>query len=337
MSASLVKVLGLGPKEKDALAGTVHKIKSVSEFLAEALPKAGKLGFVGAIAEAAPWFGAVMGAAEEAFPAVKFVVSLFSKLTEERDPAQLAFLACTLAYERSIEQAVKALDLATVPHSLDDRELATKLEAAERERTAAVRGAPAEEGKTPFDLERFSFGGALLHPFVVESDKVLNTYAEAAGYSEQQRRALQNEVHQRFVTNLKTLISHGATKEKFAPLQTRMSLGTGDALLGEALTDHAEYQRWLFEEQRVFGTEPFTLSQVYVETDCGVLTWGRIIRDGIDPFSERHGGREALGEEVLKLMGDPGFKDAIVIQGAAGAGKSTFTLYAKACARSVSG
>ncbi|HXO40343.1 MAG TPA: pentapeptide repeat-containing protein [Thermoanaerobaculia bacterium] len=224
----------------------------------------------------------------------------------------------------------------------------TKLESAaksgaevepEREGQESASGG---EDKPLFDLEHFTFGDAFLHPFVRDCDRLLEAYAAAAGYSVEQRRSLQNEVHQRFVSNLKTLLSHGETREKFAALRDRMSLGTGDAAVLGALADHAEYQRWLFEEQPVFGQEPFTLAQVYQETDCGVLTWGevrgdrpggvagaeiRIGREPVDPFSERCGGRRPLGQTVLELMGDAAFRDAIVIQGVAGAGKSAFTLW----------
>src|SRR5258708_1851582 len=185
MSASLLDALRLSPKEKSAITGFAGKIKGVSEFLAEAFSKAGKMGFVRAIEDSTPWFGAVVEAGE-AFPAVKFVVTLFSKLTEEHDPAQLAFLACTLAYERSIEQAVTALGLATVPDSLDDRELAARLKVAQGDSGSVQQDVSAKQG-TLFKLESFSFGDALLHPFVKEPDRVLDRCAQSAGHGEQQR------------------------------------------------------------------------------------------------------------------------------------------------------
>lgn len=121
-----------------------------------------------------------------------------------------------------------------------------------------------------------------------------------------------------------------------------MQLGAREKAAFEALIEHAEYQRWLFEEKPVFGKEPFNLAQVYIDTECGKLTWEEI-RDGgpqgpggtagskekerVDPFLEKFGGRHPLGETVLGFLGDPNFRDAIVVQGPAGAGKSAFTLW----------
>ena len=86
----------------------------------------------------------------------------------------------------------------------------------------------------------------------------------------------------------------------------------------------------------MFGQEPFSLQEIYVEVECGTLTWGEIKktkslekgphREALDPFVEKHGGRQPLLHTVLGLLGDDKLRDAIVIQGVAGAGKSTFTL-----------
>jgi pentapeptide repeat protein len=327
MSRGLQEVLHLKPEEKNRLGKTLEKIQSVSEFLSKAASKAGKLGFVKAVEDAVPWVGALSEAAAESFGPVKFVVHLFSKLTEVREPAELAYLACTLAYERSVEQAVKSIDLPTPRERVSDG--LERLHKQDQERSG-------EDGEL-FKLDHFSFGGALEHPFVAESDRILDAYSEAVGYSEGQRRLLLNEVHQRFVTNLKSLLSDGSTKDKFDPLLRVMTLGTGERAVYEALADHAEYQRWLFEEQRVFGKEPFTLAQVYVELDCGFLAWGKIadtesvksVQSRTDPFleTEQSGGRHSLAETVLGLLGDPNLKDAIVVQGIAGSGKSSFTLW----------
>jgi hypothetical protein len=86
----------------------------------------------------------------------------------------------------------------------------------------------------------------------------------------------------------------------------------------------------------VLNIEPFTLEDVYVDTDCGRLRWKDFPGpDGskhettgkrFDPFLEECGGRHPLLETVLGYFGDPKFNDAVVIQGAPGCGKSSFTL-----------
>jgi hypothetical protein len=105
------------------------------------------------------------------------------------------------------------------------------------------------------------------------------------------------------------------------------------------LQQHLNYQRWLFEEAPVLGKSPFALQHVYVDTECGKLTWGEIVsrkklraepgwpREEFvaDPFSESFGGRHPLLETVMELVAQPE-REPIIIQGVAGAGKSSFTL-----------
>jgi uncharacterized protein YjbI with pentapeptide repeats len=92
---------------------------------------------------------------------------------------------------------------------------------------------------------------------------------------------------------------------------------------------HSAWNRYQFESEPVLGQEAFSLEQVYVETECGVLRWEDIGagRSGaIDPFDENNGGRVPLVPAVVALIEDPAFREAIVVQGPAGAGKSAFTL-----------
>ena len=134
--------------------------------------------------------------------------------------------------------------------------------------------------------------------------------------------------------NLKGILSHGSTRERFTPFRDQMTLDTLEARAYDALLEHADFQRWLFEEQPVLGREPFTLAQVYTETDCGVLRWEEIRKksqrgeggEPVDPFKEENGGRHPLVKTVLYLIADPEFRDAIVLQGVAGSGKSSLTL-----------
>jgi hypothetical protein len=160
-----------------------------------------------------------------------------------------------------------------------------------------------------------------------------------AGYSEASTRELLNRVHRRFVGNLKTILSDGKLKERFDPFTQRIELDTAEELSYDAILSHINHQRWLFEEAPVFRKEPFALADVYVDSECGSLSWGEIQAGAdaceidparrqnlVDPFSEGHGGRYSLLETVLALMGDSSFTEAIVIQGVAGSGKSSFTL-----------
>jgi hypothetical protein len=92
---------------------------------------------------------------------------------------------------------------------------------------------------------------------------------------------------------------------------------------------HRAWNRYQFRQGPVLGREPFALQQIYLETECGVLRWSEISSGpgGIrDPFDESNGGRTSIIEAVMRLVLDPGFREAIVVQGPAGSGKSAFTL-----------
>jgi len=322
---TLVRSFKLDDAEKSRLGGLLGKIKSVGEFLADAGKAFKGTQLIEVVKEALPWAEAAGEALSETIPPVKFLATFFSKLTEVKDPATLALFACTLAYQRSVEQALTALEAPIAKKKAISEGVLTDL----RQRDSGE-----------MDFRRLSFGDALQHPFIHDADSKLTDWANAVGYGPDQQRLLINEIHQRFVSNLKTILSHGDTRQRFAPLAAWMSLGTGDAAAYEALADHAEYQRWLFEEQPVFGQEPFALTDIYVDTECGSLSWGAI-RDGmepgpedppgqrkrVDPFSEEFGSRQPLSQTVLELLGNPKLKDAVVIQGVAGAGKSAFTLW----------
>jgi hypothetical protein len=316
---SLIKVLGLSHEERRSVEKTVGRIRSVSEFLSDAVDAVKELDFVEALQKALPWADAIMGSAHDAFPAVKFVTKLFGRLTGQNDPDALALIAFTSVYQQSVNQAVRAVGAPRRPHgdveqvreqlcNLDDSLVASAL-----------------------DFSGLSIEGALDHPFVTHADGMLAVAAEGAGYDEQQRLALQRQVHQRFVTALKRLLSHGDTAAKFEPLRQRLALGAEETNAYTALARHAEYQRTLFEEAPVFGKEVFPLAQIYIDSECGLKEWGPLNdeRDAqgrkLNAFDESCGGRQRIGETVLAYLRKPGFRDAIVIQGAAGAGKSAFT------------
>jgi hypothetical protein len=92
---------------------------------------------------------------------------------------------------------------------------------------------------------------------------------------------------------------------------------------------HQAWNRYQFWRGPVLGRESFSLKQIYLETECGVLRWSDISSSpgGIrDPFAESNGGRTSMVDAVMGLVLDPDFRDAIVVQGPAGSGKSAFTL-----------
>jgi hypothetical protein len=131
------------------------------------------------------------------------------------------------------------------------------------------------------------------------------------------------------------VLARGEAAAKFEPFTRRLSMGDNAAAFA-AINAHIERQRWLFEDRPLLNVEPFTLADVYVDSDCGKLQWKDFPAAGrsshqepgrkFDPFSEEWGGRHPLLDTVLGYLQDPRFNDAIVIQGAPGCGKSSFTL-----------
>lgn len=96
------------------------------------------------------------------------------------------------------------------------------------------------------------------------------------------------------------------------------------------LAAHQAWLRWQFKESPVLGQEPYCLSDVYIETECGKRTWSQINdekdRHKRDPFKERNGERHNLVATVISLIMAPKFQDLIVVQAGPGSGKSAFTL-----------
>ncbi len=298
---------------------TLSRVKSVSDFLADLIGSVKHTGLLDALAEHLPWAAPLGAAVADAVPPIRFLVKLFRGLGEIHDPDLLGYLACTMAYQQALQQALPEIPGAT---AVGKREIRSEL-----------RDATPEE---LYDFSRFSYDEALTHLFVVDADRYLETFGAEIGLTEAEIRELEYQVHVRFVPNLKVILSHGKTRAKFAPFASLLTLGSDEARAYAALLEHADHQRWLFEEKRVLGREPFSLRHVYLDTDCGRLRWGEIDTSRqrasgsdaavMDPFSEKCGGRHSLADTVWELIADPGFDDAIVLQGLAGSGKSSLTL-----------
>lgn len=308
---------------KDQIGGTLDRLKGVHEMLADVVEATKELDILQALKDASPWAEAVGNALGDAVPPVRFVLKLFEELNKIEDPNELGYLAATLAYQQAVEQAWQAMPPEVLAQAkAADPQLRKKALADLRSAT------PAEA----YDFRSFSFDQALSSPFIKDAERFLEMSAQGL-LDEAHYLNLQHGVRVRFVSNLKGILSHGSTRERFTPFRELMRLDTREARAYDALQEHADYQRWLYEEQKVLGSEPFTLAQVYADTDCGVLRWAECTRKNereggqqVDPFSEKFGGRQPLLETVLGLIANPKFKDVIVIQGVAGSGKSSATV-----------
>jgi dsDNA-binding SOS-regulon protein len=325
----------LSKNEQENIRKMLGPAKTVSEYLGKAAKylKEGK-GLAKSLAESAPWLKDVAEAAGAATPVIGFAMKLAEKWLEQTHPYELGAVACTLAYQDAAREAVEQVWTSALGYQdamkIDDR-------LAERIRSLP----PAEEA----DLSSFSRDAALQHAFVRRADDILGELARAAGLDEEQRVKVFNITHERFIRKLDLMLSDKKTATKFTPFKEWMGMDSGRQAALAALQIHAKYQRDQYLSEPLFKREPYALQHIYVSTECGKLTWGEIrgprdARRGDDfarraerrdPFSENHGGRHSLLDTVMGFITDRNFKEPIVIQGVAGAGKSSFTL--RLCAR----
>jgi hypothetical protein len=338
----LTKYLGLGTEANDAAGEVAERIETVTEFLgdvAEKLPDliekaedtADRLPdlFNDAIEAAAPWLSAAADSVGEALPPVKAILSLAKFLTRETNPHALGLLAVSVAYQAALADAAKGIA----------RDGAIRARLAHVKSVRLPRTALGDP-ETPEAFEGFRLASALSHPLMLRADKALRTVAESAGYPEDVGRALLEGVHVRFAEKFRATISDGRVKEKFDPLSRLMELGGREVATYAFLRRHLDYQLWRFTEAPTLGkggalSLSTPLAQIFTPLDCGVLHWGEIRRASHagspqgqrrSPFDEDFGSRAPLLDTVVGLIHDPDFKDAIVVQGTAGAGKSAFTL-----------
>jgi uncharacterized protein YjbI with pentapeptide repeats len=313
-------ILNLTTEQKHKIDEEIGPLRSVTDFLSELLEGTKELPFKEKLAELLPWAAKSGEIVSEVTPLTKVLVKLVEEITKEKDPEKLGLLACSLAYQRS---AALALALQGEPTKRVPFEYS--LQTAKKQ---------LKKLKTDVSLAGFSLDAPLAHPFIWQADDGLSLVVRSAGYAENEWRQIQLHLHDQFRADLVEVLSHGESAACFEPFTTRLSLGDNTSAYA-ALNAHIERQRWLFENQPVLNIEPFTLSDVYVDADCGKLQWKdfchpedleRSAGAKFDPFSEKFGGRHPLLETVLSYLRDPKFNDAIVIQGAPGGGKSSFTL-----------
>jgi hypothetical protein len=320
----------LSKNEQENIRKMLGPVKTVSEYLGKAAKylKEGK-DLAKSLAESAPWLKDVAEAAGATTPIVNFAVKLAEKWLEQTHPYELGAVVCTLAYQDAAREAVEQVWTSAIGYQdamkIDDR-------VAERIRSLP----PAEEA----DLSSFSRNTALQHAFVKRADDILRELTQATGFNEEQQTRTFNLTHERFIRKLDLLLSDKKTATKFAPFKEWMEMDSGRQGALAALQIHAKYQRDQYLSEPLFKREPYALQHIYVETECGKLTWGEIrgprdARHGgdfarsaerCDPFSENYGARHNLLDTVIGFIADRRFKEPIVIQGVAGAGKSSFTL-----------
>lgn len=325
VTTSLLHRLGLSEQEIERAGTLGNKIFGHAEFLEKIHKALDATSYPEALAKSTSWFGlfgdAVFKSASEALPAVKFVAELVKKLTTVTDPDKLAGIACSLAWQAAVTSALRA-EAHLRKAGVQRDEITLKY---------LKNGLDSIRWVDRPDFSTFTFATALEHPFVREAVAVLDAYAPSLGFDGAAKTRLLVTTQARFHRCLQEVLCHPDTKDRFDPVLRRMHTEGDEVLARNALVAHAALQRRLFEQAPVLGREPFALTHVYIHSDCGLLRWEQMRRkdtdqEVIDPFLERHGGRHPLLETVFQYLDDPSFREALVIQGVAGSGKSSFTL-----------
>lgn len=310
-----------------ALKKIVSGIKSVNEFLDKLQSGVKDTAWPKAIADALPWAGEVGKAVGDSVAPIKFILSIYDSATRIDDPNKLGEIVCTAAFQRSVQQALaEAWEGIKVP-------AATK----QRSKSAVEKSKGALS--SVYDFTTFSLDEAIKHPFFLDAWKAVAMFLKQIGADESQRNKIRDDIEVRFPLNLELLLTDGSTNKKFDPFYRLLKLDNPLKRAKQALRKHVTYQRWLYEERRILGEEPYALRHTYVRTDCGDLRWSNFAerekerKEGgekpeIDAFRDHpdHGGRQDLLEAVFRHLSEKTFDDLIVIQGPAGTGKSSFTL-----------
>ena len=313
----------------------IDGLKSISDFLNDALGAVGDSGVVDAVKSASQLSKQVLDsslvqaagqAASDTLPVIAFALKYAEILTRENDPEKQGYAACTMAYNRSVEQVIRAAgrDLVGLKRTAGSLELLSS-----------------KGDDDAVDMQSFVLdGSALSHGFVQRANGVFREFlGQIRVADEKVTNRLVNGVQYRFLTNLRVLMTHPDTESLFAAFTAMSQFDREDYRARRALEEHLRYQVWSFNEAPVFGQEPFALNDVYVDMDCGVLRWGQIQgpergrgrfageeeSKQKNPYSEVDSERQSLMEVVLDLIADPQMNEPIVIQGVAGAGKSSFT------------
>lgn len=266
---------------------------------------------VAALSQVVPWSSDVLGAAAEAFPVVRFVQKCLSTLGREPDPVKLAPLAFKLAYLRATELTLRGLDISSKER---------------RTTRLAVRAGMA----VPYTFDAVTLDSADQHALIKDGEFFLEQTLSALGLTESEVNNSVSATRRRFKAELRLLLAHADSAEQFAPLRRWLENRDLQAARVAALDEFAQLARYIFEQAPVFGSERFSVADVYVDLDCGQVRWSELHQDQDvplrqDPFSDACGGRRASTDTILDILALPE-REPIVIQGVAGAGKSTLSL-----------
>ncbi|EAZ92503.1 pentapeptide repeat-containing protein [Crocosphaera chwakensis] len=268
---------------------------------------------------------------KETATALNILSKVIPLLTKERDPLKQGYYVCMSAYNFAVKEVLK--------QAKEDK----KIEGADFRVIDATDEFINPKNLKNIDMSGFTLQGALSHSFTNYAEETLKKIAPGYGINKTQIDSLRADIHYSFLRNLRLVLTDARTAEKVEGFRNLIILDNSPLQLQEVLYAHGYYQSWLYNTAKVFKKEAFSLSDIYLETDCGDLKWSEIkppskhnqsnrfyqetLTTKKNPFSETDSQRVNLLSTVLNYFEDPKFKEPIVIQGIAGAGKSSFTLH----------
>ena len=276
------------------------------------------------LVKAAPWL-AVLGDPTFglATAGIAYGLNKVSDWLAAKDAESLAAIACTTAYQSAAHAAINQHLTSALAYQ------ATRHTA---QRVASnIRDLPPAE---QVDFTTFDFDVALVHPFTRRADDLLLTLLRGAAVPADEEARIFNTLHERFKRELDGLLTHKDTQDKFAPFADRMKLNRAkEARAVQALQIHAEYQAAQYLSRPLFQGESYALQHIYADTDCACLPF-KDYQDLAQPDGARElkasdfadQTRYDLLKKVEEYLLDETFDDLLVVQGLAGAGKSSFTL-----------
>lgn len=310
------------------MSRTIATIKSVKEYLADGITAFKGTKAATAMVEALPWWSEELAQVTgQAVPGIGVILKYYEKHTFGAEAYEVGLKACTMAMQRAMAEAVDQLGPPQASADLAGAD------------TVASKLCQAEV-TTPENLEGFNWLDWRTHPFTKRALDDFEETARALGYRDREQDTLRASVMMRFPHHLNTLLTNRDLAARFKPFADYLNNVDEGTRVRLALQHHAQLMARIYHDQPLFGQEAFSLSQVYVKTECGSLTWDEInssrqlIWGGhgfqekqIDPFDEEHGGRSDAVETIMNLITDPKYDEPIVIQGTAGSGKSSLTLH----------
>jgi len=299
-----------------------ERFESVTEFLSEIVESVKDNEGLQTIREHLPeWAETTTEAVGTWAAPIKIIAKFVGKVAKEHDPEALGYKACTVAYKAAALEALRLVGQPQdIPNLTGREDVVKKIRKLEPPQAGLMRA--------------FSFSRPHAHPFMWSANAQLEEVARYFGYNEREGRRILASVRENFQSCLAALLTDGKTVEKFNPFKEWLAFDSEGYVARAKLLEHTERQRRAFAERPVLNIEPFALADVYIETECGDLSWGEIVGNAAgptgpqqpkNPFLEENGGRGALLKKVLALLGKEDYPDAIVIQGAPGSGKSVFT------------